>query len=122
MQSGGQATPRAKDGSAEPHGVEMEQHLRTSNSNIYAVGDCCSRYKFTHAAMAMGQLAARNALDPVAGSLRLAAWADATPNLNGEAALFLREARWHTRSIKIASEPVSSVRRSASTAGTPVSA
>ena len=34
MQSGG----RAKDGSAEPHGVKMEQHLRTSNSNIYAVG------------------------------------------------------------------------------------
>ena len=60
MQSGGQATPRAKDGSAELHGVEMEQHLRTSNSTIYAVGDCCSRYKFTHAAMAMGQLAARN--------------------------------------------------------------
>ena len=46
-----------------PHGVEVDQHLRTSNRNIYAVGDCCSRYKFTHAAMAMGQLAARNALD-----------------------------------------------------------
>ena len=44
MQSGGQATPRAKDGSAEPHGVEMEQHLRTSNSTIYAVGGCCARY------------------------------------------------------------------------------
>ena len=38
----------------------MEQHLRTSNSTIYAVGDCCSRYKCTHAAMAMGQIAARN--------------------------------------------------------------
>jgi len=60
MQSGGQATPRAKDGSAEPHGVEMEQHLPTSNSTIYAVGDFCSRYQFTHAAMAMGRLAARN--------------------------------------------------------------
>jgi pyruvate/2-oxoglutarate dehydrogenase complex dihydrolipoamide dehydrogenase (E3) component len=45
------------------HGVEVDQHLRTSNRNIYAVGDCCSRYKFTHAAMAMGRLAARNALD-----------------------------------------------------------
>src|SRR5262249_6595278 len=59
VQSGGQATPRAKDGSAESHGVEMEQNLRTSNTTIYAVGDCCSRYKFTHAVMAMGQLAAR---------------------------------------------------------------
>jgi hypothetical protein len=43
-------------------------------------------------------------------------------DLNGEAALFLEEARWHTRSIKIASKPVSPVRRSASTAGMPVSA
>jgi hypothetical protein len=48
--------------------------------------------------------------------------ADARPDLDGEAALFLEEARWHTRSIKIASKPVSPVRRSASTAGTPVSA
>jgi hypothetical protein len=100
----------------------MERHLLALNNYFYAVGDCCSRYKCTHAAMAMRQLAARNALDPVAGSLLLAAWADATPNMNRDAALFLQEARWHTRSIKIASEPVSSVRRSASTAGTPVSA
>ena len=53
MQSGGQATPRAKDGSAEPKAWKW-------NSTIDAVGDCCSRYKFTHAAMAMGQIAARN--------------------------------------------------------------
>jgi pyruvate/2-oxoglutarate dehydrogenase complex dihydrolipoamide dehydrogenase (E3) component len=44
----------------------MEQHLPNSNTSIYAVGDCCSRYKFTHAAMATGQLAARKFLDPVA--------------------------------------------------------
>ena len=53
MQSGGQATPRAKDGSAEPKAWKW-------NSTIDAVGDCCSRYKFTHPAMAMGQVAARN--------------------------------------------------------------
>src|SRR3954453_1546424 len=58
----------------------------------------------------------------VAGSLRLAAGADARPDLDGEAGPFLEEARWHMRSIKIASKPVSPVRRSASTAGTPVSA
>ena len=44
-------------------GIEVNDHLQTSNRNIYAVGDCCSRYKFTHAAMAMGSLAAHNALD-----------------------------------------------------------
>jgi len=90
MQSEGQATPRARDGSAEPHGGEMEQHLRTSNSNLYAVGDCCARHKCTHASMAIGQPDGRNALDPVARSLRLAAGAVARPDLNGEAALFLR--------------------------------
>src|SRR5262245_4841652 len=72
-----------------PHGVEMEQHLPLQNRNPYAVGGCCARYKCTHASMAMGQLAGRNALEPVDGSLRLAAWADARPDLNGEAALFL---------------------------------
>src|SRR6516165_3323811 len=40
--------------------------------------------------MAMGQLAARNALDPVAGFLRLAAGADATPDLNGGRRFSLR--------------------------------
>src|SRR5262245_39158483 len=49
--------------------------------------------------MAMGQLAGRNALDPVAGSLRLAAWADARPDLNGEAALFLEGGRNGTRDL-----------------------
>src|SRR4051812_9203235 len=58
----------------------------------------------------------------VAGSLRLAVGADARPDLDGEAALFFSSRRRHTRSIKFASKPVSPVLRSASTAGTPVSA
>ena len=45
---------------------------------------------------------------------------DTRPERGG--GIFLEEARWHARSIKIASKPVSPVRRSASTAGTPVSA
>ncbi len=28
----------------------MNDKLQTSNSNIYAVGDCCTRYRFTHMA------------------------------------------------------------------------
>ncbi|MGH7140938.1 MAG: mercuric reductase [Pirellulales bacterium] len=43
-------------------GVEVDDRLRTSNRAIYAAGDVCSRYKFTHAADAMARLCVQNAL------------------------------------------------------------
>ena len=43
-------------------GVEVDDRLRTSNARIYAAGDVCSRFKFTHAADAMARLALTNAL------------------------------------------------------------
>lgn len=43
-------------------GVLVNDHLRTSASHIYAAGDVCSEWKFTHAAEAMARLAVRNAL------------------------------------------------------------
>ncbi|CAN5639686.1 mercuric reductase [soil metagenome] len=43
-------------------GVEVDDRLRTSNSQIYAVGDVASRYQFTHAADAQARLVVRNAL------------------------------------------------------------
>ncbi|HVC91879.1 MAG TPA: mercuric reductase [Acidobacteriaceae bacterium] len=42
--------------------VRVDDHLRTTNSRVYAAGDICSRFKFTHAADAMARLALRNAL------------------------------------------------------------
>nr|WP_153867357.1 MULTISPECIES: mercuric reductase [Myxococcaceae] len=47
---------------AGPHGVEVDDHLRTSNPRIYAAGDICSRFKFTHAADALARVALQNAL------------------------------------------------------------
>jgi pyruvate/2-oxoglutarate dehydrogenase complex dihydrolipoamide dehydrogenase (E3) component len=44
------------------HGVTVDEHLRTSNKNIYAAGDICSGYKFTHAADAMARVVIQNAL------------------------------------------------------------
>jgi pyruvate/2-oxoglutarate dehydrogenase complex dihydrolipoamide dehydrogenase (E3) component len=44
------------------HGVTVDAHLRTTNPRIYASGDVCSRYKFTHAADAMSRIVIRNAL------------------------------------------------------------
>ncbi len=45
-------------------GVLVNDRLQTSNPRIYAAGDVCSRYKFTHAADAMAQIAIQNALFP----------------------------------------------------------
>ena len=44
-----------------PQGVEVNDRLRTSNPRIYAAGDVCSHYKFTHAADAMARNVIANA-------------------------------------------------------------
>jgi pyruvate/2-oxoglutarate dehydrogenase complex dihydrolipoamide dehydrogenase (E3) component len=43
-------------------GIEVDRHLRTSGPDIYAAGDVCSRYQFTHVADAHARAVVRNAL------------------------------------------------------------
>ena len=43
-------------------GVTVDDKLRTSNHDIFAAGDICSRYKFTHAADFMARIVIQNAL------------------------------------------------------------
>ena len=43
-------------------GVVVDNRLRTTNPRVYAAGDVCSRYKFTHAADAMARIVIANAL------------------------------------------------------------
>jgi len=43
-------------------GVKVDDRLRTTNTRIYAAGDICSVYKFTHAADAMARIVIQNAL------------------------------------------------------------
>lgn len=43
-------------------GVDVDDRLRTSNRRVYAAGDICSKYKFTHAADAMARNCIQNAL------------------------------------------------------------
>ena len=45
-------------------GVTVDAHLRTSNSRIYAAGDICFPFKFTHTADAMAGIVIQNALFP----------------------------------------------------------
>ena len=43
-------------------GVKVNDRLQTTNSRIYAAGDICSPYKFTHAADFMARIVIQNAL------------------------------------------------------------
>ena len=43
-------------------GVIVNDRLQTANRNVYAAGDICMKYKFTHAADAAGRIAIQNAL------------------------------------------------------------
>ena len=43
-------------------GIVVDERLRTTNAKVYAAGDICSRYQFTHAADAMARIVIANAL------------------------------------------------------------
>jgi pyruvate/2-oxoglutarate dehydrogenase complex dihydrolipoamide dehydrogenase (E3) component len=45
-----------------PQGVTVDHRLRTTNRRVYAAGDVCSAFKFTHAADAMARIVIQNAL------------------------------------------------------------
>jgi pyruvate/2-oxoglutarate dehydrogenase complex dihydrolipoamide dehydrogenase (E3) component len=46
----------------DKQGVTVNERLQTTNPRIYAAGDVCSRFKFTHAADAMARIVIQNAL------------------------------------------------------------
>jgi pyruvate/2-oxoglutarate dehydrogenase complex dihydrolipoamide dehydrogenase (E3) component len=43
-------------------GVVVDDHLRTTNRRVFAAGDVCSAFKFTHAADALARIVIQNAL------------------------------------------------------------
>ncbi len=43
-------------------GIEVNDRLQTTNRNIYAAGDVCSQYKFTHSADFLARIVIQNAL------------------------------------------------------------
>ncbi len=46
------------------NGIIVDKHLRTSQKNVYAIGDCNGHYLLTHAAMHQGMTALMNAMLP----------------------------------------------------------
>jgi len=47
---------------SEREGVKVDDRLRTTNPRIFAAGDVCSQYKFTHTADFMARIVIQNAL------------------------------------------------------------
>lgn len=45
-----------------PKGIEVDKYLRTSNSRVYAIGDCIGGYQFTHVAGYHAGLVIRNSI------------------------------------------------------------
>ena len=52
-------------------GVVVDDYLRTTNRRIYAAGDVCLRWKFTHAADAAARIVVQNALFGLTGRRRV---------------------------------------------------
>lgn len=52
-------------------GIAVDDHLQTTNPRIFAAGDVCMRWQFTHAADAAARLVIQNALFGYAGKKRL---------------------------------------------------
>jgi pyruvate/2-oxoglutarate dehydrogenase complex dihydrolipoamide dehydrogenase (E3) component len=82
-------------------GVTVDDHLRTTNPKIYAAGDVCSQFKFTHLADAMARIVIRNAL--FFGRARVSAltipWCTYTDPEIAHVGLYESDA--HARGIKV---------------------
>ena len=50
--------------SYDQNGIRVNARLQSTNPRIFAAGDVCSRYKFTHAADAMAKIVIQNTLFP----------------------------------------------------------
>lgn len=94
-------------------GVQVDKHLRTANPDIYAAGDICSRFKFTHAADAMARVVLRNAL--FLGRSRvdrlIIPWCTYTSPEIAHVGLHERDAHEHGLQIDTFMEPLSNVDR-----------
>ena len=42
-------------------GILINDYMQSSNDNVYAVGDCCTKLQFTHMADAMARTVVKNA-------------------------------------------------------------
>lgn len=94
-------------------GIVVDDHLRTTNSRIFAAGDVCSRYKFTHAADFLARIVIQNALfwGRAKASQLIIPWCTYTSPEVAHVGLFPEEAAAQRISIQTFSQPLSGVDR-----------
>jgi len=96
-------------------GVEVDDRLRTSNCRIFAAGDVCMRWKFTHAADAAAKIVVQNAL--FGGRRKLSAlvmpWCTYTEPEIAHVGLYEREARERGIELDTYLTPMARVNRAA---------
>ncbi len=94
-------------------GVHVNDRLQTSNPRIYAAGDICSRFAFTHAADAMARIVIQNAL--FYGRARASAltipWCTYTDPEVAHVGMDEEEARWAGIPIQTFVQPLHDVDR-----------
>jgi pyruvate/2-oxoglutarate dehydrogenase complex dihydrolipoamide dehydrogenase (E3) component len=95
------------------NGVEVDDRLRTSNRRIYAAGDVCSRFKFTHAADAMARIVIRNALflGRAKASALIIPWCTYTDPEIAHVGLYEEEARQRGIALQTFTQPLRHVDR-----------
>jgi pyruvate/2-oxoglutarate dehydrogenase complex dihydrolipoamide dehydrogenase (E3) component len=94
-------------------GVQVDDHLRTTNPNIFAAGDICSRFQFTHAADFMARIVIQNALfkGRKKVSRLVIPWATYTEPEIAHVGLYPSEAKEAGIEIDTYSQPMSGVDR-----------
>ncbi len=94
-------------------GVKVNDRLQTTNRDIYAAGDICSRYKFTHTADFLARIVIQNALffgRAKASALTMPRCTDTDPEL-AHVGMYAREAEEKGVGVNTYTVPMSDVDR-----------
>ncbi len=95
-------------------GIKVDQYLRTTAPNVYALGDVIGGYLFTHVAAYQAGVAVRNALVPVSKKkvdYRVVPWCTFTEPEVAHVGLTHEEAKKQHKDIRIAVFPLTEVDR-----------
>lgn len=95
-------------------GIKVDDYLRTSVANIFALGDVIGNYLFTHVAAYQAGVAVRNALLPVGKkkvNYRVVPWCTFTDPQAARVGLTYAEAQQHHRQVRTITLPWADIDR-----------
>ena len=97
----------------EKEGVQVNDRLQTTNRRIFAAGDICSRFQFTHAADAMARVVIQNALffGRARASALVIPWCTYTDPEVAHVGLYEAEAKARGIDLQTFTEPMAHVDR-----------